>query len=453
MSYTKLSDRVAYKDRPALAKYLPYLEVLDNFIIKKNGNFVAGFEIDALDNMGMSSGDYLALQAGLENILNQIAEDVNLQFIYFFDYFPYRNDFVYTDNNDLDFFKFRRHQYYSFYKYLTCRMQMFVDFDAGKFLRTPYNLLMSTNNIQQRLAEEHRQRVVEKTNELKTLQANFQKTGIQLRRMQDEQLIDAMYKAINLTSQDFQGKVQGKAINNELAAKDYQVEKGYLKIGQNYVANLSLSLLPEVTRPFYTLNGMVLPYLFPILHNLPFPHRVVFSTQNLNMEKETAKLSRQLNFTRFIMNFSPNREGRKSEVKYRELNELLDEIYHQHKKLATISLNLILWDSDIDRLNQKVNHANLAFSSIDKAQAVLETLDSLPVFISCLPGNSAENYHRLLVKTSNAASFITLSNFNRGYHRGILLKNRNGEPVLFDYFDPNLNSWNSIIIGPTGTGK
>jgi type IV secretory pathway VirB4 component len=140
-------------------------------------------------------------------------------------------------------------------------------------------------------------------------------------------------------------------------------------------------------------------------------------------------------------------------VRYRQLNELLDEIYHQHKKLATLSLNVIIYDTDIERLNQKINQANLAFSAIDKAQAVLETLDILPIFVSCLPGNSSENYHRLIVKTSNAAQFVNLTNFNRGYHHGIVLKNRNSEPVLFDYFEPQLNSWNSIIIGPTGTGK
>jgi len=39
------------------------------------------------------------------------------------------------------------------------------------------------------------------------------------------------------------------------------------------------------------------------------------------------------------------------------------------------------------------------------------------------------------------------------HHRGVVVKNRNDEPILFDYFDPRLNSWNAIIIGPTGTGK
>jgi type IV secretory pathway VirB4 component len=312
---------------------------------------------------------------------------------------------------------------------------------------------MSSSSAAQRLKLEHDRLVLEKNNDLKTLRANIENTGIRLRRLKEPQLADLLFKAINLTTDDFHGELTGKAINSELAIKDYQVEKGHLKIGNQYVACLSLSLLPEVTRPHSSFNGIPLPYLFPLLHHLPFPHRVVFSTQNLNINQETARLSRQLNFTRFIMNFSRNREGRKSEVKYRELNELLDEIYHQHKKLATISLNVILYDSDIDRLNQKINHAGLAFSSIDKAQAVLETLDILPIFVSCLPGNGAENYHRLLVKTSNAAQFINLTNFNRGYNNGIVLKNRNNEPILFDYFDPNLNSWNSIIIGPTGTGK
>jgi hypothetical protein len=453
MPYTKLTERAAYQDRPALAKALPYLDIVDDFIIKKNGNFVAGFEIQALDNMGLSADDYATISARLENVLNQFDEDANLQFLYDFNYYPYKSDFVYTDDETLNFFKFRRKQYYSFYKYLACRMYLLVDFDAGKILRMPYNILMSSSSAAQRLKLEHDRLVLEKNNDLKTLRANIENTGIRLRRLKEPQLADLLFKAINLTTDDFHGELTGKAINSELAIKDYQVEKGHLKIGNQYVACLSLSLLPEVTRPHSSFNGIPLPYLFPLLHHLPFPHRVVFSTQNLNINQETARLSRQLNFTRFIMNFSRNREGRKSEVKYRELNELLDEIYHQHKKLATISLNVILYDSDIDRLNQKINHAGLAFSSIDKAQAVLETLDILPIFVSCLPGNGAENYHRLLVKTSNAAQFINLTNFNRGYNNGIVLKNRNNEPILFDYFDPNLNSWNSIIIGPTGTGK
>ncbi|MGH7598940.1 MAG: VirB4 family type IV secretion system protein [bacterium] len=453
MPYTKLTERTAYQDRAALAKYLPYLDILDDFVIKKNGSFVAGFEIQALDNMGMSADDYLTLGTRLENVLNQVHEGVNLQFAYGFDYFPYKSDFVYTDDHVLDFFKFRRHQYYSFYKYLSCRMHLFVDFDAGKTLRMPYNILMNTGMTMQRMQEEHERLVLEKNNDLKTLKANLENTGVLLRRLKSAELADQLYKTINLTAEDFGGELTGKAINNELARQDYQVEKGYLKIGHQYVACLSLSLLPEVTRPHSSFNGIPLPYIFPLLHNLPFPHRVVLSTQNMDMDKETARLSRQLNFTRFLTNFSRNREGRKSEVKYRELNDLLDEIYQKHKKLASISLNVMIYDTDIERLNQKINHAQLAFSAIDKAQAVVETLDILPIFVSCLPGNSIENYHRLVVKTSNAAQFVNLTNFNRGYHHGIVLKNRNSEPILFDYFEPKLNSWNSIIIGPTGTGK
>jgi hypothetical protein len=85
MPYTKLTERAAYQNRPALAKALPYLDILDDFVIKKNGNFVAGFEIQALDNMGMSTDDYLSLCSRLENVLIQAAEGVTLQFQYAFD--------------------------------------------------------------------------------------------------------------------------------------------------------------------------------------------------------------------------------------------------------------------------------------------------------------------------------------------------------------------------------
>jgi len=453
MNYTKLTEREAYKYRTSLAKYLPYLDILDDFIIKKNGNFVAGFEIEALDNMGLSSSDYDSIAVAIENALNSLDRKVNLQFFYTFDYHPYREDFVYTDDPILNYFKFNRHKYFSFYKYLRCRAYLFIDFDAGTSFKTPFNISLSNGSVVQRFKSEHKRMVAVREKDINPIKTNLESTGIKLRRLKNDDLADLLFKSINFVNNDFEGEISGIALNNELVTQDYIVERGYLKIGTQYIACLSLSLLPEVTRSNYIVNGIPLPYLFPLLHGLPFPHRIVLSAQNVNMDKEVARLSRKLNFTRFIMNFSQNKEGRRSEVRYRELNELLDEIYHQHKKLTSISLNVLISDTDIDRLNEKINRADQAFSNIDKSQAVLETLDILPMFMSSLPGNSAENYHRLLVKSSNASQFINLSNFNRGYHRGVVVKNRNNEPVLFDYFDPRLNSWNAIIIGPTGTGK
>ncbi|MBN2008758.1 ATP-binding protein [candidate division KSB1 bacterium] len=453
MNYTTLTDRESYRYRKSLARYLPYLDILDDFIIKKNGNFVAGFEIEALDNMGISASDYEVISTTLESALNRINERINLQFIYSFDYYPYQESYTHADDPVLNYFKFNRHQYFSFYKYLRCRMHVFVDFDAGTVLKNPFNITFSTNPIVKRLRIEHQRMVTQKENELKPIHTNLENTGIRLRRLRNSELIDFLYKSLNFVTDEFNGEISGLALNNELVTQDYVKEKGYLKIGNTFVACLSLSLLPEATQSFSMINGIPLPYIFSLLHSLPFPHRVVFSSQNINMEKQVAQLSRKLNYTRFLMNFSRNREGRRSEVRYHELNDLLDEIYQYHKKLATISLNTVIYDTDIQKLNQKINRAMLAFNSMNKSQAVLETLDILPMFISCLPGNSAENYHRLLVKTANASHFIAVSNFSRGYHRGIVVKNRNNEPILFDYFDPHLNNWNAIIIGPTGTGK
>jgi len=453
MNYPKLTEREAYRYRTSLAKYLPYLDILDNFIIKKNGNFVAGFEIEALDNMGLTSGDYDSMAATIENALNSLDERINLQFYYTFDYYPYTENYVYTDDPILNYFKFNRHKYFSFYKYLKGHIYLFIDFDAGKSFKTPFNISLSNGSIVQRFKNEHEGLTTAKENDIKPIKANLENTGIRLRRLNNSELSEFLFKSINLVNDGFDREISGIALNNELVMRDYIIDKGYLKIGNQYIACLSLSLLPEVTRSHYQINDIPLPYIFPLLHSLPFPHRVVFSCQIVNMDREISRLSRKLNFTRFIMNFSQNKEGRRSEVRYRELNELLDEIYHKHKKLATVSLNVIIYDTDIDRLNEKINRANLAYSNIDKSQAVLESLDILPIFVSCLPGNSTENYHRLLVKTSNASQFICISNFNRGYHRGVVVKNRNNEPVLFDYFDSRLNSWNAIIIGPTGTGK
>ncbi len=453
MNYTKLIEREAHHHRPALAKYLPYLDILDDYIIKKNGNFVAGFEIMALDNMGLSANDYEAVAATIEKALNAVDENINLQFYYTFDYYPYKEDFVFTDDPILNYFKFNRHQYFSFYKYLRCQMYLFIDFDAGKTFKTPFNIMFSSDLAVARYRTEHDKMARQRDNDLKPIIVNLENSTIRLRRLGDSELADVLFRSLNLTTDNFEHELSGLALNNELVMNDYATEKGYLRIGNKYVSVLTLSLLPEVTRSHFRINGIPLPYIFPLMHGLAFPHHVVFSTQNVNMEKETARLSRKLNLTRFVTNFSQNREGRKSEVRYQELNDLLDEIYHQKKKLSSISMNVVVWDTDIEKLNDKINRVNLAFNNIDKGQAVLETLDVLPIFVSCLPGNSAENYHRLLVKNSNAAQFVNLTNFNRGYHKGIVVKNRNNEPVLFDYFDQRLNSWNAIIIGPTGTGK
>ncbi|HGJ66857.1 TPA: hypothetical protein ENS27_15975, partial [bacterium] len=173
------------------------------------GNLVAGFEILALDNMSLSAGDYARLCANLENVLNAIAEDVNLQFSSSFDYFPYRSDFVFTEDPTLDFFKQQRHKYYGYFKYLTCHQHLFVDFDAGRSLRTPYNIFSSSASIKTRLRAEHERLVAEKNNALKTLQAAFEGTGIKLRRLRNRDLATVLYRAINLSAEEFSGTVRG----------------------------------------------------------------------------------------------------------------------------------------------------------------------------------------------------------------------------------------------------
>jgi hypothetical protein len=84
---TKFSQRTAYAQRPALSRHLPYLEILDDFIIKKNGSFVAGFDIQPLDNMSLAAGDYARMAATLENVLNATDRNLNLQFSSCFDFF------------------------------------------------------------------------------------------------------------------------------------------------------------------------------------------------------------------------------------------------------------------------------------------------------------------------------------------------------------------------------
>ena len=290
MNYTKLTEREAYRYRTSLAKYLPYLDILDNFVIKKNGNFVAGFEIESLDNMGLSSTDYDSIAMTIENALNSLDQKVNLQFYYTFDYYPYTEDFVYTDDPILNYFKFNRHKYFSFYKYLKCRTYLFIDFDAENSLKTPFNISLSNGTVVQRFKAEHARLVSAREHHIKAIKANLENTGIRLNRLKNADLADLLFKSINLVNDDFDRPISGIALNNELAMSDYLVDRGYLKIGNQYVACLSLSLLPEVTRSHYQINNIPLPYIFPLLHNLPFPHRVVLSCQNVNMEKEVSRL-------------------------------------------------------------------------------------------------------------------------------------------------------------------
>jgi len=51
-----------------------------------------------------STGDSLSVT--IENALNNLDENINLQFYYAFDYHPYSEDFVYTDDPVLNYFKF-----------------------------------------------------------------------------------------------------------------------------------------------------------------------------------------------------------------------------------------------------------------------------------------------------------------------------------------------------------
>ena len=263
---------------------------------------------------------------------------------------------------------------------------------------------------------------------------------LRLTRLDAEELEQLYFQYFNL---EFSRKPT--ALNRSV-----QPDATFVAIGEKKANVLTMIGQPSViynTQPGRT--GVEAPFVTNLALDLQVPHILVTSFLIEDTEKVIGSLEFEQKVNRNL-DFLMTHENK---IKMIELEEYIDGLRTDNKSLISVNLSLIVWNTDSKVREGLIQRGIAAFRSMGGADVFVETMDTTNLFFALAPGNGYQNYRWLLMSGDNAACYLNCATNYRTANQGELLSDRYGNPVLVNLFDTDLNNQNSVVVGPTGSGK
>lgn len=232
--------------------------------------------------------------------------------------------------------------------------------------------------------------------------------------------------------------------------RSVQPDATYVAVGEKKVNILTMTGQPSViynTQPSRT--GVDAPFVSNLALDLQVPHLLVTSFLIEDTEKVIGSLEFEQKINRNL-DFLMTHENK---IKMLELEDYIDGLRTDNKSLISVNLSLVVWNTDNKLREGLVQRGIASFRAMGGADVFVETMDTTNLFFALAPGNGYQNYRWLLMSGDNAACYLNCATNYRTANQGELLSDRYGNPVLVNLFNTDLNNQNSVVVGPTGSGK
>lgn len=261
--------------------------------------------------------------------------------------------------------------------------------------------------------------------------------------------------ATPLTAQDAKG----------FTIPDYEITDGYLRIGNQFVAVLSVTQegprlksssvskhLPRESTGIRTPQTSKLPtsMVYPLTIGLPFDH--IF---NVGIEVLDNPLAKDILGgleavgTNILAGFMDEAKNKRDETK-----AFIETVAQQNYQACRTTVNLIINDSSLGSLHEKVSYAENAFADMNDSRVYTENHEAANLFFCSSPGYMRANSRTFLQTVDHAVNYIPKESLYGSDPEGIIFTSPFGEPVTVNFFNaPDLDNRNGVLFGPSGTGK
>ena len=196
-------------------------------------------------------------------------------------------------------------------------------------------------------------------------------------------------------------------------------------------------------------TGISAAFASPISHQLLFPHLVSTSIYVANQGKVLQGLDTRKRI-QGSLDFLTTQDVR---IQTEEIDQITHQVRKEHKPLVYLSQTVHIWHPNPEVLQYRVDQVCSAYRSMGSSEYLVEGKDSAALFIANFPGFSGQNYRRLLMPAENAAAYMPFTTLYRCQEEGVRLGDRYLHPLWVKLFNTALNNQNSIVIGPSGSGK
>jgi len=422
---------------PAVCELLPLrdLPAGENIMVRTSGAFVAGYELRGILAYFATDGDRNQNKSMLEAMFRSIPDvSMRLQFryevserlgdllnAYVRDQRAEQSEVMALDSHRLRMWCQKENEGYFFEN----RLQVYVIWDPRIHAKLYHSVqqnrslggfTLSQKKAIQRARKEHETFAAEFESILRGIEGSMEAADLGPRRLCTQELFEALKHAQHPIRRDRRLFVPGEDMIEYRSAREQATEASILNETETYLnidgylyAVVSLKELPDATFPGMLQNLSALGFPIVVSGQVLIPDQVkVLKSYKKRLQKMTAA-QKDANG-----NFKSNPEA---EVAQAQLIQVQRDIISSSLKTAKVSLSVVIRTSqpavtlgDLERsereLANRTQEVLNAFTHMNGAKAVAETIAKRRIFIGSLPGMAEADKREQDVLTSNAADLV-----------------------------------------------
>ncbi len=317
----------------------------------------------------------------------------------------------------------------------------------------------------QRTRKEHETYLAEFESILRGVEGSMEAANLGPRRLSTQELFEELKHSQHPTRRDRRAYIPGEEMFEYRSAREQATQasilnetESYLNIDGYLYSVVSLKELPDATFPGMLQNFSTLGFPIVISGQVVIPDQVkVLKGYKKRLQKMTAA-QKDANG-----NFKSNPEA---EVAQAQLIQVQRDIISSSLKTAKLSLSVVVRTSrqavtlgDLERsereLANRTQEVLNAFTHMNGAKAVMETIAKRRIFLGTLPGMAEPDKRDQDMLTSNVADLVPVEMPWTGTRRSplILFETPYRQLIPFSMFDPDLSDANGLLMAKSGGGK
>jgi type IV secretory pathway VirB4 component len=471
---------------PAVCELLPLRDLPDgdNVMIRTNGAFVSGYELRGILAYFATDGDRNQTKAMLEALFRSIPDvSMRIQFRYeisehlgdLLDNYLHeqrtaQSEVMALDAHRLQMWREKERRGY----YFENRLHVYLIWDprihaklyhSAEQNRKLASFTLSPKKTIQRTRKEHETYLAEFESILRGIEGSMEAANLGSRRLTTQELFEELKYAQHPLRRDHRPYVPGEGMIEYRSAREQAAEASILNETETYLnidgylyGVVSLKELPDATFPGMLQNFSTLGFPIVISGQVVIPDQVkVLKSYKKRLQKMTAA-QKDANG-----NFKSNPEA---EVAQAQLIQVQRDIISSSLKTAKLSVSVIVRTSqpavtmrDLEQsereLANRTQEVLNAFTHMNGAKAVAETIAKRRIFLGTLPGMGEADKRDQDMLTSNVADLVPVEMPWTGTRRSplILFETPFRQLIPFSMFDPDLSDANGLLMAKSGGGK
>ncbi|SNS40365.1 Type IV secretory pathway, VirB4 component [Granulicella rosea] len=480
------SDHEKKMKSPAVCELLPLrdLPAGDDVMVHTNGAFVAGYELRGVLAYFATDEDRNQTKTMLEAMFRAVPDvSMRIQFRYeiserlggLLDSYvaQQRNaqlEVVALDGHRLRmwqqkesegfFFENRLHVYFVWDPRVHAKL-----YHSAQQRRKAGGFTLSQTKAIRKNRKEHEAQLAELESILRGIEGSMESADLEPRRLSTQDLFDELSNSQHPVRRNTRPYVPGEERIAYRSAREQVVHASILHESETYLnidgylySVISLKDLPDATFPGMLQSFSALGFPLVVSGQVVIPDQVkVLKSYKKRLQKMTAA-QKDANG-----NFKSNPEA---EVAQAQLIQVQRDIISSSLKTAKLSLCVVVRTSrpavtfaDLEQaerdLANRTQEVLNAFTHMNGAKAVMETIAKRRIFIGTLPGMAEPDKRDQDMLTSNVADLVPVEMPWTGTRRSplILFETPFRQLIPFSMFDPDLSDANGLLMAKSGGGK